>query len=225
MPRRARMYVPGFTYHITQRGNNRCACFFDESDFLKYLSLLEEVMPRYGVVLHTYVLMNNHVHFLMTPMEVDSISRTMRVVGSRYATYTNKKYARTGTLWEGRHHASAVDSERYLIACYRYIEMNPVRAMMVAQAVDYRWSSFKTNAQGLASSLITPHSVYLALANTPQHRLSYYRSLFTSAQSIEELTDIRQAAFRNTALGSPAFCARLSKVLALDELSHAECVD
>ena len=146
MPGRARVYIPGFTYHIVQRGNNREACFFDKEGYMFYLDCLRQAMSRYGVKLHAYCLMTNHVHLLMTPEHSDSISRTMKVVCSRYAQFVNKQYNRSGTLWEGRHKASAVDSEQNLLKCYRYIELNPVTASMVDRPEEYPWSSHHYNA-------------------------------------------------------------------------------
>jgi putative transposase len=207
------MYVPGYPYHVTQRGNNRCTCFFDEQDYRRYLKLLEDVMPRYGTCLHAFVLMGNHIHLLLTPEDSDSISNTMRVVGSRYAAYINKKYERTGTLWEGRHFASAIDSERYLLACYRYIEMNPVRAAMVPVPEAYVWSSFRVNALGGQCSFLSAHAVYLALASSQSQRQQRYRALFAGEQSTAELGAIRYAAARNTALGSSAFKRKLESEL------------
>ena len=104
------------------------------------------MLRRYEVQLHAYVLMTNHVHFLMTPLVEDGISRVMKVVGSRYAYYMNKTYRRPGTVWEGRHKASAVQVQDYLLKCYRYIELNPVAANMVARPEEYQWSSYGSNA-------------------------------------------------------------------------------
>ena len=148
MPRRPRMYLPGLLYHIVQRGNNREACFFDPDDYQRYLEFLVESLHRYDVSLHAYVLMTNHIHLLMTPKNKEGISRVMKVVGSRYAQYMNKKYNRTGTLWEGRHKPSVIDSQTYLFTCYRYIELNPVAAGMVARPEEYQWSSYGVNAWG-----------------------------------------------------------------------------
>lgn len=125
MPRRARMYISGLPYHVVQRGNNREACFIEPENYQFYLELWKDLSARYGVAVHAYCLMTNHVHFLVTPDRDAAISNTMKVVGSRYAQYINKQYRRTGTLWEGRHRASLVQSERYLLTCMRYIELNP----------------------------------------------------------------------------------------------------
>jgi REP-associated tyrosine transposase len=135
MPRKPRMFVPGLPAHIIQRGNNRQAIFFKASDYRRYLTLLHEARDRYGCAINAYVLMTNHVHLLLTPDETTSVSRIMQYVGRKYVPYINLKYGRSGTLWEGRFKASLVQSSRYLLACYRYIELNPgykgVRALSV----------------------------------------------------------------------------------------------
>ncbi|QKQ27821.1 transposase [Candidatus Reidiella endopervernicosa] len=128
MPRRERMYLSGLPCHIVQRGNNREACFVDAENYQYYLSLWKTCAKRYGVSVHAYCLMTNHIHFLVTPDTEESISKAMSVVGSRYAYYFNRTYRRSGTIWEGRHKSSLVQSERYLLTCMRYIELNPVVA-------------------------------------------------------------------------------------------------
>ena len=139
MPRRARAYLPDMPYHIVQRGNNRETCFFQADDYQSYLVLWREISARYGVAVHAYCLMTNHIHFLVTPRTEDGNFRTMSVVGSRYAFSVKRKLKRTGTLWEGRHKGSLVDSDNYLLACYRCIEQNPVRAKMVSHPSEYEW--------------------------------------------------------------------------------------
>jgi len=151
MPRRVRMYLPGLPYHIVQRGNNREACFIETENYQFYLKLWKELSQHYGVQVHAYCLMTNHIHVLATPEHETSISNTMKVAGSRYAQYINKKYKRTGTLWEGRHRSSLVQSEKYFLVCSRYIELSPVVANMVKSQEEYRWSSYHANAWGDAS--------------------------------------------------------------------------
>jgi len=131
MPRRPRLYIPGIPAHIVQRGNNREPCFFCDFDYQHYLETLGQGLNRYAVRCHAYVLMTNHVHLLLTPSTENGISQLMAYLGKKYVTYINKTYRRTGTLWEGRHKSSLIDAENYLLRCYRYIEMNPVRAGMV----------------------------------------------------------------------------------------------
>ena len=145
MPRKQRPYLPGVPCHIISRGNNREACFYSDDDYLFYLECLADACKRYQVALHSYVLMTNHVHLLMTPATGTGLSQVMQSVGRRYVQYVNINYKRSGTLWEGRHKASLVDAKYYLLACYRYIELNPVRANMVAHPADYRWSSYRVN--------------------------------------------------------------------------------
>ena len=170
MPRRARLSIPGIPWHIIQRGNNRSACFCAEEDYRRYLDTLGTLAPKYGCAVHAYVLMTNHVHLLLTPERADSAALLMKHLGQRYVQYVNRSYRRSGTLWEGRFRSCLTQSEDYVLACYRYIELNPVRASMVAHPRDYRWSSYRANAEGLADSLITPHIEYLRLGADPQER-------------------------------------------------------
>lgn len=121
MPRKPRFFVPGVPAHLIQRGNNRCAIFFEATDYEVYLSLLNEARDRFGCDIHAYVLMTNHVHLLGSPLDKTSISRMMQYIGRHYVPYINQKYQRSGTLWEGRFKAALVDTSSYLLACYRYI--------------------------------------------------------------------------------------------------------
>ena len=193
MPRRPRMYIPGFPYHIVQRGNNRKACFLDQESYAFYLELWRELSQRYGVKVHAYCLMTNHIHFLVTPECENAISSTMKVIGSRYAYYINKRHKRTGTLWEGRHKSSLVQSDRYLLTCYRYIELNPVRAAMVERPEEYPWSSYGVNAWG-DIGWIAPHAEYLRLGSTSQERCLSYRQLFRQHLGQDDLHLIRKSA-------------------------------
>jgi putative transposase len=193
MPRRSRIYIPGLPYHIIQRGNNREACFIEPDSYQFYLALWKELSLRYGVAVHAYCLMTNHVHFLATPQQSTSISNTMKVVGSRYAQYINRRYLRSGTLWEGRHRASMVQSERYLLTCQRYIELNPVRAGMVKRPEAYKWSSYGANAWG-DGGWLSPHPEYERLGPSPGQRYQAYRDLFARHVCDEDLRLIREAA-------------------------------
>lgn len=204
MPRRTRMYLSGLSYHVIQRGNNREVCFIEPENYLYYLELWKELSIRYGVSVHAYVLMTNHVHFLVTPDNEVAISNTTKVVGSRYAQYINKKYRRTGTLWEGRHRASLVQSDRYLLTCMRYIELNPVRAQMVARPEEYRWSSYGANAWG-GRTWLQRHEEYLRLGSSPEARGHAYRELFRTQLNEEDLHLIRKAAHYCQPVGNDRF--------------------
>lgn len=213
MPRKLRMYMGGMPCHVIQRGNNREACFHSENDYQFYLYQLGEACRRFGVNLHAYVLMTNHTHLLMTPKDKWAISRVMQSLGRCYVQYVNKKYGRTGTLWEGRHKSSLVDDDKYLLACYRYIELNPVRAGMVDQPGEYYWSSFRFNAYGELNRWLTPHDVYLALGDSTDVRLERYMSLFDGQLDKTLVDQIRRAANFSMPLGGSLFQLQIEKAL------------
>lgn len=209
MPRRARTYLPGYPYHIVQRGNNREACFVSVDDYQFYLGLWVECASRYGVSIHAWCLMTNHIHFLVTPDLSDSISFAMKVIGSRYAQYFNKTYGRTGTLWEGRHKSSLVQSDRYLLTCMRYIELNPVASDMVDKPEKYRWSSYMSNAWG-KPGIVVPHAEYMKLGSGADPRRHAYRELFRYSITSEDIHTIESAAVYNRPVGDNRFCAQIS---------------
>jgi putative transposase len=179
MPRRPRSISPNLPVHIVQRGVNRRSAFRHLNDYRSYLAALRETSTEYGVSIHAYVLMTNHVHILANPSRVDSISKMMQQLGRKYVGYFNKRHGRTGTLWEGRFRSSVILSDRYLFACYRYIELNPVRAGLVATAREYRWSSYKANAMLLPDGILRPSAIWLALGNSNEERSSRYRRIFS----------------------------------------------
>ncbi len=154
MARLPRHDLAGIPQHVVQRGNNRLPCFLDDEDRQRYLQCLPQVLLRFGCRLHAYVLMNNHVHLLLTPEESGAVSRLMHTFARNYAGLFNGRHGRTGTLWEGRYKACLVDSGSYFLACSRYIELNPVRAWMVAQPGDHPWSSHGANAAGRVDPLL-----------------------------------------------------------------------
>jgi putative transposase len=143
MPRKRRFFLPDIPVHVVQRGNNRQAVFFDDNDYRVYLDWLADAASQHGCLVHAYVLMTNHIHLLMTPATDQSISAALQALGRRFVPYINHSYQRTGTLWEGRFKASPVQNEDYLLTCYRYIELNPVRAGMVENPADYACSACK----------------------------------------------------------------------------------
>ncbi len=170
MPRRARIAVPGIPWHIIQRGNNRSACFYAQQDYRRYLETLADMASRYDCEVHAYVLMTNHVHLLLTPARKDSASLLMKHLGQCYVQYINRHYRRSGTLWEGRFRSCLAQRDEYVLACYRYIELNPVRAGMVAHPRAYPWSSYQCNAQGRVNRLMTPHDDYDRLGRSDSER-------------------------------------------------------
>ena len=212
MPRRARLALPGIPWHIIQRGNNRSACFYTEDDYRRYLDTLKEQARKYGCLVHAYILMTNHVHLLITPQTKDSASLLMKHLGQRYVQYINRTYKRSGTLWEGRFRSCLTQETGYVLACYRYIELNPVRANMVQCPGDYPWSSYCVNAEGNSSELITPHSEYIALASGSKARHAAYRKLFTAHRD-DDIDEIRTATNGNYVLGSDHFKEEISAML------------
>ncbi len=213
MPRKPRFYLPGIPAHVIQRGNCRQAVFFDDSDYRAYLQWLAEGTAKHDCVIHAYVLMTNHVHLLVTPSHPHAISRTLQYVGRHYVPYINHVYGKSGTLWEGRHKGCIVDSEHYLFACMRYIELNPVRAGMVDKPIDYRWSSYAANAAGQPDALTVPHARYHDLGGTPEARQMGYRELFRAALEPNHVHDIRTTVQTGTPLGNDRFRQQIEQTL------------
>ena len=209
MPRKPRFTLPGYPQHVILRGNDRNACFFAPSDRMLFLEQLAESARRYQVEVHAYVLMTNHVHLLLTPQSQFGISHAIQRLGQRYVQTINKLHLRTGTLWEGRFRSSLVQSDHYLLSCMRYIELNPVRAAMVAHPAQHPWSSYHANGHGEPSSLITPHPVYAALGDTTAARLAAYRKLFEVQCGDGELGLIRDSLNGELVLGSDRYRAQI----------------
>lgn len=213
MARQPRFLLPGYPQHVIQRGNNRDVIFAAEGDYRFYLDKLAEGCRRYGCRVHAYVLMTNHVHLLVTPEAEKSISRTMQALGRCYVQYFNYVYGRTGTLWEGRFRATLVDTDNYLLACYRYIEENPVRAGMVTSPAGYRWSSYLCNVFGTEDALVSPHESYLALGKTAAARQQAYLNLFEKPLRKEDVGRIREATNKAWVLGDDRFQARIESLV------------
>jgi putative transposase len=205
VPRMPRFFAPDLPLHIVQRGNNRMPIFASPADFTFFYRVLGRSAQSHGVAVHAYVLMNNHFHLLGTPSRADSVPKMMQSLGRIYVAYFNERYARTGTLWEGRYKAAIVEDERYLLTCMRYIELNPVRAGMLDEPVGYPWSSFRANARGWLDPLVTPHSIYEQMGASPGERQAAYRWLFGSEIRNRELCEIRDATQNGWALGSGMF--------------------
>jgi putative transposase len=213
MPRRARIALAGVPLHVIQRGNNRQACFFSDDDYRYFLEQLSQCAQHAGCAIHAYVLMTNHVHMLLTPGEENAAGRLMKLLGQRYVQYVNRRYRRSGTLWEGRFRSCVVDDEAYLLGCSRYIELNPVRAGMVKHPREYPWSSYRMNAQGKTDGLIQAHPIYTALGSQPQERRAAYCDLFRDELEAGFIEGIRRANNGNFALGKPRFLAEVTAAL------------
>ncbi len=215
MPRLPRLCLPDIPLHIVQRGNNRQPCFNTDQDYAVYLAKLKEYSVLFKVAVHAYVLMTNHVHLLVTPGTEEGTSQLMQSLGRYYVRYFNKRYKRTGTLWEGRFKASLIDSDQYFLTVSRYIELNPVRAKMVAHPSHYTWSSFHFNGLMKPIELITPHSLYLALGPTKKLRAEHYIALFELEIPDFKLKEIRGAINSTRVLGSDLFKRQLEQLTGL----------
>lgn len=205
MARQPRFIIPNYPQHIIQRGNNRCTIFQAEGDYYYYLEKLLEASEKHECKIHAYVLMTNHVHLLATPLREDSFSKMQQLIGRYYVPYFNRRYHRTGTLWEGRYRATLIENEKYFLACMRYIESNPVRANMVDSPVFYPWSSYHANALGKHNPLIHFHEQYLSLGNSNKNRQTAYQQLFELPINQQIISDINEATNKAWVLGGKSF--------------------
>lgn len=199
--------------HVIARGIDRQAVFFQTQDYTLYLRALREAAVNSRCRLHAYVLMTNHVHLLVTPEREHSLPLMMQAMGRNYVQRLNARYQRTGTLWEGRYKASLVQTDHYLLACQRYIELNPVRAAMVAAPGEYPYSSYACHALGMDDPLVTPHADYLRLHADKAARLEAYRALFSEVLSEELLTRLRTNTNACTVIGNKLFKEQVAAML------------
>ncbi len=211
MARLPRLTIPGYPHHVIQRGNNRQPIFASDSDRERLLALLGEYATEFGVAIHAYVLMSNHFHLLATPSSADGLPKMMQAVGRRYVRYFNDRQERTGTLWEGRYRSTLIESDRYLLTCMAYIDLNPVRAHLVVQARDHPWSSHRHYIGEHLDKLITPHPLIWGLGNTPFAREAAYAELVHAGVGSGDQAALTDAVLRGWALGSPEFVADLQK--------------
>lgn len=213
MPRRPRLHLPGVPQHVIQRGVDRLPVFFSDDDCRFYLDWLDEYTSKHDIALHAYCLMTNHVHLLVSAPSAGALGCLMQDMGRRYVQYVNRTYRRSGGLWQGRYKASYVQSERYLLACMRYVELNPVRAGMVQAPGEYRWSSYRANALGAEDKLLTPHDQYLAFGTSAQERNQTYRDLFATEVDDPAWNLIRTATQQGVVVGDGRFAEIIEKRL------------
>jgi putative transposase len=209
MARLPRLTLPGHLHHIIQRGNNRQSIFVDAADDELLLGLVEEHARKQRVAVHAYVLMDNHFHLLATPESDDGIPQLMQSVGRRYVRNYNLRHGRTGTLWEGRYRSTLIQPERHLLACMVYMDLNPVRAEIVSEPGEYRWSSYAHYIGRRVDKLITPHPLYWTLGNTPFARDEAYGALVQSGIGEKEKLALTDATLSGWALGDPKYLAEL----------------
>ncbi len=211
MARKPRLRLPDIPQHVVQRGNNRQQCFFQDDDFAFYLECLRVAAQQHCCELHAYALMPNHVHLLATPRHPEGVGLMMQAIGRRYVRYVNRVHRRSGTLWEGRYRASAVEAANYFLACARFIELNPVRAGLVATPAAYRWTSYHANALGEPDSALTPHPSFNSLGRGAEARQRAWRNQLTQPLSDELMRELRRASDYDTILGSEGFKVALEQ--------------
>ena len=165
---------PGVALHVIQRARGRAPCFSCVEDRVAYLDMLAENAARFECAVHAYVLMANHVHLLVTPSGASRVSELAQALFDRYQRYVAEAYGSDDRLWEEDCEIRPVHARRYVLACMRYIELNPVRARLVQRPGDYRWSSFRANALGQEDAIVTPHPLYYALGRSPASRRDAY---------------------------------------------------
>ena len=211
MARLPRLTLAGYPHHIILRGNNRQAIFMDSADFQRMLALLQNHAKERDVQVHSYVLMSNHLHLLLTPLQNDSLPKMMQAVGRSYVLYFNKRHGRSGTLWEGRYRSSLIQTERYFLSCMAYIDLNPVRAGMVAQAADYLWSSHGHYIGRQNEAWLSPHPLYWDMGNTPFAREAAYAAMVQAGVNQEQQQALTSSALSGWALGEKSFVQGLQK--------------
>jgi putative transposase len=205
MARLPRLVLPNLPHHILQSANDGQLVFREAEDFERFLGWLRESAKEFKVAIHAYVLMPDHLHLLASPATVEGLAQMMQRVGRYYVPWYNAKYGRSGSLFKGRFKTSLTDSEKYFMACSRYIESNPVRSQLVADAVDYPWSSYPHHAGLKPDPVITDHALYWALGNTPFQREAAYRELSRPMLSEKEMAVLDAAVLKGWPLGSDAF--------------------
>ena len=212
MARLPRLTLPGYPHHVIQRGNNRQPIFTCAADYHMLLNLLDENAKKFAVAVHAYVLMGNHFHLLATPQTADGLPQMMQAVGRRYVRHFNDSQKRTGTLWEGRYKSTLIQTDRYLLACMAYIDLNPVRAGLVLRAQDYPWSSYGHYTGQRVDKLITPHALVWALGNTPFAREAAYAELVQGGINSVQQTALTDSTLQGWALGDADFVQELQKI-------------
>lgn len=211
MARLPRLTVPGYPHHVIQRGNNRQPIVHDDTDRAYLLGLITDSARQHQVAMHAWVLMDNHFHLLLTPETGDGLPLMMQAVGRRYVRWFNDRHRRSGTLWEGRYKSTLVQTERYLLACMVYIDLNPVRAGLVPEPQAYAWSSCRHHIGAAADRGLTPHPAYWALGNTPFAREAAYAQLVRAGLARDQQQAITEATLHGWALGDEGFAGEVQK--------------
>jgi len=214
MPRIARLVIPDYPHHITQRGNYRQDVFRDDADRRQYLEFIVDYSQKYNLEILGFCIMNNHVHFLVIPKKEDSIANVFRIAHTRYSQYFNKKINAHGHLWQGRFYSCALDDRR-LLAAARYIERNPVRAKIIKKPIDYAWSSAKHHCGILHKDIIDTNALFKYI----DIEQSQWVDFIGRSDEPDDVSMIRKYTMTGRPLGSNSFVGKLEKMF--DERLHA----
>jgi putative transposase len=213
MPRMARVVLPQYPHHVVQRGHNRQVIFAERQDYQRYLDTLREFKEKYAVAVYAFCLMTNHIHLLLSPRESTGIGKLMKRLAGRQTRHRNRLEGRSGTLWEGRYKSSLVARDDYLLACCRYIELNPVRARIVAEPQDYVWSSCRYRLGTDAADWLDRDPGYLSLGGDEAERRRHYREFLLAAIPDGEWKLIREAVQRGQLTGTDRFTQEVAGIL------------
>jgi putative transposase len=213
MARKPRFNLKDHPQYIMQRGHNRLPCFFDEKDYGYFLDCLEKASRQYQCEVHAYCLLETEIHILATPRIQSGISQMMQSLGRRYVQYINHRYHRSGTLWEGRYKSSLIDSEGYLLTCYRYIESLAVDMGLAESVEKHEWSSYLNHAQGVESTLITEHSMFSQLGEDLENCQAQYRDLFQYEIDPGTKSHINDTLNLELVLGGDLFKSRIQNLV------------
>jgi putative transposase len=207
------MVLPDYPHHVVQRGHNRQVVFAAAEDFERYLADVRELKETFNIRLYGYCLMTNHVHLLLGPRDTPSaLGEFMKALAGRATRYRNRLERRSGTLWESRYKSSVVQKDAYLLACCRYIELNPVRARMVAAAQDYPWSSARERLGQVPADLLDWSPTYLGLGRGEEERQKRYAQFLCEAIPEGEWSLIRQALQRGQLTGTERFIDEIEQI-------------
>jgi putative transposase len=205
MPRTGRLVITGYSHHVIHRGHNRQDVFTSDEDYRYYLDNLREWKERLGCRLYAFCLMTNHLHLVVDPgTHGESLALLMKRLAGRQTGFVNSREKRTGTLWEGRYKSSPISAD-YLLACCRYVELNPVRRGIVADPADYGWSSYAGKVGGVGVDWLDRDPIYLGLGETDEERTARYRQWTLEAVDEGELELLRQSVQRGGLTGGSRF--------------------
>ena len=216
MPRQARIILKNTPHHVVQRGHNREAVFVEDADYRYYINTLKEWKEELNIKVYGYCLMTNHVHLIIDPCEGEAnLGKLMKRLAGRQTRYVNHLERRSGSLWEGRYKSSPIETDTYLLACNRYVELNPVNAGMVKQAEDYEWSSYRQRVGIEKEMWIDSDPAYLGLSEDKGERMRYYKNYINRDIPEEEKLMISGALQRGQLTGSTRFVEEVEQRLGI----------